>query len=282
MAVGAVGGVIKLWKWEIGRAIRTISAGDEVYDVAFSPDGCLLASSGYRRGIQFWDPQTGGHQQSIVLQTWSIAIAFSPDGLTLAVGTQDGEILLIDTQTGAQTGRLKSRVPISSLAYAPNPVNLISACIDIRIWRNGTGDIERTLGGHSHIIEALAVSADGCLLASASRDKTARVWDLKTGELLHTLTHRSIAPIPQEWNPEARHWKLPLAAVAFTPDGRVLATGGADRIIYLWDTRTGEPVNRLEGHQKAITDLAFSSDGQHLASASMDGRVRIWPSVCRS
>jgi WD40 repeat protein len=276
LVVGAIGGVIRLWDCKHHTPARTLVTGDENYNVAFSPTGQQFASTGYRRGVWLWGVWSGQRRCPIPSGTWSVALAFSLDGHTLAAGTQDGDILLFDAETGRHLRGFRSGGPVMALTYTPDGAHLISGCITIDVRDARTGDVVRTLEGHASLVEALATSPDGRLLTSASRDKTARVWDLQTGGLMHTLTHRTRDPIPAEWDPDARRWKRPLAAAAFAPDGRMVATGGADRVICLWDVATGGPMNTLTGHRGAVTDLTFSSDGRQLASASTDGSVRLW------
>lgn len=276
LAAGTLGGWVNLWDVQTGRLIRSFAAEDEIYDVAFSPKSRLLAFTGYRKGIQFWNPATGLHQRTIALNTWSTTIAFSPDGDTLAAGTQDGKILFFDPQTGRQRDLIESPAPICALIFDTNAGFLVGGFISIYVWNINSKDIIQTIEGHRRPVLSLAISKDGLQLASASKDKTARVWDRQAGTLLHTLTHPTPEPIPEEWK-EQPQWKLPLTAVSFSPDGRFLATGGADRVVYLWNPKTGETLDTFEGHRRAITSLTFAPDSHWLASASMDGTVRVWP-----
>jgi WD40 repeat protein len=111
-------------------------------------------------------------------------------------------------------------------------------------------------------IERISYSADGRLLASASQDRTARIWDVETLRSLAVLHHGST-----------------VYAVAFSPDRRRLATGAADGIIRLWDVATGTQVADLRGHHSYVHALAFSPDGTRLASGSGDFTIRIWDSI---
>ena len=116
------------------------------------------------------------------------------------------------------------------------------------------------LEGHDGSVSAVAFSADGQLLASASYDQTVRLWNLATGEQVQKLEAHDDS----------------VSAVAFSADGQLLASASEDRTVRLWNPATGEQVQKLEGHDDSVLAVAFSADGQLLASASEDRTVRLW------
>src|SRR5262249_31045798 len=113
---------------------------------------------------------------------------------------------------------------------------------------------------HDSPISALAFSADGKWLASASYDRTVKLFDATTGELLHNLPH----PGNQ------------VECVAISPDGRRLASGGEDKTVRIWDTTTGGAILVLRAHTDGCECLPSSPPGPRLASASFDKTIRIW------
>ena len=136
----------------------------------------------------------------------------------------------------------------------------------ICLWEVATGREIRRLTGHTGHLRSLAFSRDGRFAASASQDKTARLWNLETGEEVRRMDH-----------PDWAH------SVAFSPDGRYLATGSASYIgvkkptsAFLWETETGKLIRTFEGHQASIYGVAFSRDGETLATGSADGTARTW------
>ena len=109
-------------------------------------------------------------------------------------------------------------------------------------------------------IYGVAFSPDSRLALSGSKDKTARVWDLQTGQVLQRL---------------AGHTAY-LYAVAFSPDGALVLTTSADNTARLWDLQTGLELRRFSGHQGPVEWAAFSPDGKTFVTGSDDGIARLW------
>ncbi|RDB17342.1 Vegetative incompatibility protein HET-E-1 [Hypsizygus marmoreus] len=110
------------------------------------------------------------------------------------------------------------------------------------------------LEGHSESVESVAFSPDGKYIVSGSEDKTIRIWDAKTGNLvLEPLKGHSYS----------------VASVAFSPDGKHIVSGSYDCTIRVWDAETGNPIlGPLKGHSYSIYSVAFSPDGKHIVSGS--------------
>jgi WD40 repeat protein len=160
----------------------------------------------------------------------------------------------------------------------------------------------RVLTGHTGAVNSVAFSPDGVRLSTASEDKTARVWNAATGELLHTLSGHGDAVFAAPFSPDGskiatvsadltpRLWDARTGAavfelaghtvavfgVAFSPNGRILATTSYDETVRLWDTAAGTSLHVLEGHSDIVYGAAFSPDGRLLATASGDGTIRLW------
>src|SRR5207248_6349041 len=107
-----------------------------------------------------------------------------------------------------------------------------------------------------------AFSPDGTRVVTASKDKTARVWDALTGRNITELNGHTDA----------------VTSAAFSPDGKFVVTAGAekDKTARIWDAATGEVVRIFEGHRDGITCAIFSPDGAHVVTTSKDGTARVW------
>jgi WD40 repeat protein/class 3 adenylate cyclase/tRNA A-37 threonylcarbamoyl transferase component Bud32 len=280
LAAGAFDGTIRVWDAASGAPFGLPLQADAspVAHVTFSPDGRLLATAHYRSAI-VWDlsgrraigePLGGLGQQSS-------SVAFRPDGREVAVGGYDGSVVLLDRATQEDVGRFEVGQSVLSLAFSPDGKLLATGSVDgkVRLWDVATrAEAGQPLDVGPAWVWQVAFSPDGELLAVATdpngprdifnpdRQGEVQLWGVGT----HQPVGRPMVP-----------GKHSVVAVAFSPDGRLLATGSQEERAQLWDVATQERVGlAMDVPDEAVLAVAFSPDGSRLATGGVFGVVRLW------
>jgi WD40 repeat protein len=306
--------------WVDTRPLRATFDGHRgiVNCVAFSPDGRTLATGGVDGTVRLSDPATGQELKCLQARGLVRRVAFSPDGKILGAADSE-ELLLWDTLTWEPRGRLVSgEQSIHGLAISPDSSSVATGCDnDVVVWEIATCREALRLRGHGEKygvgVVGVVFSPDGALIASGGWDRTVRLWRLPGGEPVGCLSSRAsvvdgVAVSPdgrvfasyEDWTvtlwdvatrKERASWRVerhtPVTAVAFSPDGHLLATATGDTIspfasfggvnrIKVWDVETRRLRTQFRWHWGAVSGVAFSPDGRTVASACFDGRVRLW------
>ena len=246
-----------------------ITSSPSQCSVAFSPDGKFLSGVCYQNTIPVWDAQSGQLIRSLESSpAHDVAVAFSPDGKQIATGGIAGSIRLWDSYTGQKLqtiGPLSS--PIWELVFSPDGTKLTSASFNrssaasgIHLWNTTNGDLVWDYENDAKLLRVLSVdySPDGKTLAYGTFDSVL-ILDAENGTLI------KLWPIPSH-----------VGDLAFSADGRLLATGSDDHLIRLWETSNYELQTTLYGHSHYVNGVAFSPDGKLVVSGSHDQRVGIW------
>jgi len=254
LATAGAGGV-QLWSAVTGREIRSIATGS---CVAFSPDGKMLAICG-ANDTTVSDVATG--QQIGTFPTGSAGIndlAFSPDGDTLATVADDDTVRLWSLATGVPADIFPAD-GATQLAFSPDGGTLVTSAFDstVKLWHAADGSQGRSFP--SYKVLSLAFSPDGAAVAAGGFDG-AQVWNVATGR---QIGHFS----PGQFN-----W---YTAVAFSPDGTVLATADDIGEVSLWNVATGGNVRNFQASEP-VSSVAFNPDGTTLATGDDDGTARLW------
>lgn len=232
--------------------------------VAISPDGNLVASSGYHE-VLLWNAANGELIRRISnVAERTYALQFSPDGKLLAVaaGTpgEYGEMKLFDPATGQLVkDPLSSSDSVYCVAFSPDGTRVATGGADrsIRIFGVASGQQERLIEDHADWVMGIAWSPDGKKLASASRDKTSKVFDAATGESQVTFSAHGDA----------------VFGVQFTPNGEQIITSGRDKQIRIWNVANAQQAKAIGGFGNEVYGLQLTGDGR-LFSASADMQVR--------
>jgi WD40 repeat protein len=297
-----------------GQVIARLTPfGGCIWQLAWSPDGKTLAAGSYGVEVRLWDVPSGRERLSLEVPGKFICdMAFSPDGRTMAVGTgqYSNHVFLYEAATGKRRPEdLTAPAKITTLAFSPDGSTIAVGCDDrlVHLWEPGGGPPFQSLPGHAQS-EAWAVTflGDAGTVASAGDDATVRLWDANTGQAGavlrgHTALISCVAFSPRrgvlasgDYDHKVRLWDTQgrplgwlehaqdLRCLAFSPDGRLLATGtgtyngkGSSEL-KLWDVETRREQRRLDGHTGKVRAVAFSPDGRTLYSASEDETARVW------
>ena len=255
IATASMDKTVKIWQRD-GKLLQTLNHPTSVTRVAFSPDSQVIVSGTSDGSVKIWgvDGTLIKTFQAHQIPVWGVA--FSPDGKLIASASADKTVKLwrldgklLQTLTGHQ-------LPVWSVAFSPDSQMLASASLDhtVKLW-TVDGKLLKTLEGHQNAIWDIAFCSQGNLLVSGSGDHTAKIWKTD-GTLFKTLQSND-------------------AVMGVDCRGQYITTGGKDNQVKVWHI-DGTFIRNLKQHDAAIRDVAMSSDGLTIASASFDRTVKLW------
>ncbi len=238
-----------------------------IASIAFSPDGKLLAAGGWNKALVLWDTTTtkilhrlDAHEKQVP------GVAFSADGKTLASASHDRTARLWDVASGQEQQRFVHEYKynddaIQTVHFVPGHPWLVTGGMRfIRVWDLATSKEVRRLPGHFCLCGCpVSFSPDGTKLATHGQEQgQIAVWELATGKrLTQTSGHRRA-----------------IGSVAFSPDGKTLATGSWDETLRLWAAASGKELRSF--HLTFGVQVAFMPDGKTLAAGSDNGVIHTW------
>ena len=298
IASGGRDGITRIWDAFNGELrhswpdhVKNSIGRKDITGVAFSPKADILATVGADGALHLRDLISGEHRDlGQVHKYGASAVTFSGDGRLLATAGWDGSAKLWDVQTGHLIRTLSGhKNGTRSVSFSPDNKLLATGGSDraVRIWEVATGKEYREFPGrslefasmimalqkivmkpfplapyHEDAVNSVAFSPNGLFLATASDDRTTKLWDLRKekGQVLLNLSGHANN----------------ITGVVFSPDGARLATSSGDMTAKIWDAVSGRELMTLAGHSSSVQGLAFSPDQQSLVTASDDGTAKVW------
>jgi WD40 repeat protein len=268
VASASTGELVKVWDAATrGVSVEFNAHAATVFCLAWQPGGQRIASAGWGDSrlhtVQVWDARNGKIAYALPPGRHYCTVAFSADGRYLVTGSLEGDVQVWDAETGrpmpVRDDRRAGEVEGAGTGQ-PVPVR------DVETGQK----FDNTFATHGREIWALVFSRDGKHFASASGDGEVRLWDATRPEEKQVPRHTLPARVPG-----------PSVNVDFSPDGRQLATGGAENTVIIWDVETGVERLTLWGkHSGEVYAVAFSpnEDSRLIATAGEDSAVKVWDS----
>lgn len=253
-------------------------------DIAFSSDGNTFASICYDGTLRLWNyneefllkVRTGRSQPKATLNIdrmrrlgW-MHIIFSTDSSTIACAGEDGTVMLFDIATRELKATLLGHTQsVKSIAFNPDGSIIASGKGNqLLLWDVNNAELMESLNAKKLNVRSVAFNQNGNTLASGNSDNTLLLWDMATGQQKAEI----IVPLLES------NIRSEIGSVTFSPNGSILASCGGpeDFSVYLWDVATGQLKSTLKGHKHNVNSIAFSPNGNTLASGSTDETIKLW------
>jgi eukaryotic-like serine/threonine-protein kinase len=271
-----VDGTVRVWEASSRKEVHQLRGMPLIVQLAFMADGQRLILTEGGGGLAVWHPETG--KQAAVFPSGT-PTALARDGRQLAFAMDAGSARVLDPSSGREVFALRRHAaPVTAIAFSADGARIATASKDhtVKVWLAGFFELDvQELTGHVGEVFAVVYSPDGKHLTTGGADGTLRIREAATGQEVFLL--HAHAPVRRGLQaPDQIHQSAGTSALAYSRDGQLLASGGADGTIKTWEAGTGKLLRTIAGHAGPVSGVAFSPDGRLLASSSWDRTVKVW------
>jgi WD40 repeat protein len=269
----------RVWDARTGKLQCELKHTSPVVRVALSPDGSRVATNCPDGTGKVWDAETGKPQWEFKDAGQWTKMAFSPDGNRIFIGNMEDETAkLLDAGTGKSLVGFTGYTDNRGLAFSPDGTRIVAGGGGVKVWdaEKGGPPLLVLKGLTNSVAGAVSFSPDGTRILIGDIDGTAKVLDARTGTPLLTLTVPQATGAGMHW---MMGWGSGEQSASFSPDGTRIVTVGGVRGAHearVWDARTGAELLVLQGHTNLVFCAAFSPDGEHIITGSLDGTAKVW------
>ncbi len=274
LAAGYSDHTIKLWGIKTKSLIAVLEKHTDVVSaLSYSPDGKYLASGSWDEIIHIWDIDKGKVCMTVDEESGLVgSLVYSKEGDLIATGGADKTIRLWDAETGEQDTTFEVpdwSVEAIDFNHDGSLLAVGGSSNTVTIWDIEDEEELACLEGHRGSVLSVDFSPSGKKILSGSKDNSVKLWSIKEGslfspgvktDLIHTFEGHSGS----------------VSCVCFNKEETLIASGGKDNLIKIWDGKTFELICTFKGHNLPVTCLAFSGDSKYIFSGSKDGTIKIW------
>jgi WD40 repeat protein/energy-coupling factor transporter ATP-binding protein EcfA2 len=293
---------ITFWRYDsttglfANHHILTIPEKDELWALALTPDGNILATGTLHGKVKLWT-QSGKLLKTIPAHSARIwSLSFSPDGKTFATASADKTVKLWNFEGKLLKTLQHHTDEVLSVHFSPDGNTLASGSQDktLNLWDVATGQLLHTFDGHGDEVLDVRFSADGKLIASGGADDTVRVWSIEQKKPLYTFYGHGGKASEASFSPDSKtlatasadkavklwrlHGILPHFSsnrVSISADGKTVVTGNQDGIVTLRH-RDGSLLSSFTAHQREIVKILFSPTANIFVTIGTDSQIKLW------
>lgn len=264
LATGSQDKTAKVWDIPTDKHLRAFAHADAVNALALSPDGKVLAGAGKDGLVKLWNPADGKALATLTGHAGPVlGVAFAANGQTIASCGSDQTLRFWNVADGKPIAALYAHPgAATAVAFHPTAATVYTSGEDgvVRFWKIPV-DPSRVLPEHGAAVTAVALSADGSLVASASADKSVRIDNFASGQ---TVRAYPAAPTGS------------VDALALSANGTWVAGGTVDQRLFLWNAADGKILSQNVVHDGPVTGVAFHPQNTQVLTGGGDGLLKLW------